>query len=56
MSDATDHNALPDDELVAAEYALGVLTGADRAAAERRAAREQNFASLVSPRRRSRAR
>lgn len=48
MSDATDHNALPDDELVAAEYALGVLTGAERAAAERRAAREQNFASLVS--------
>ena len=36
MSDTNDHSALPDDELLAAEYALGVLAGADRAAAQRR--------------------
>ncbi len=39
MSDTADHNALPEDELIAAEYALGVLAGAERAAAERRFAR-----------------
>ena len=48
MSDAVDHNALPEDELVAAEYALGVLTGAERAAAERRIQRERAFAMMVA--------
>ena len=48
MSDATDHNALPEDELLAAEYALGVLAGAERAAAERRVARERGFALMVA--------
>lgn len=47
MSDATDHNALPEDELLAAEYALGVLAIADRAAAERRVARDIAFARMV---------
>jgi anti-sigma-K factor RskA len=48
MSDTFDHNNLPDDELFAAEYALGVLAGADRAEAERRIARERGFALLVA--------
>ena len=48
MSDAIDHNALPEDELVAAEYALGVLTGAERAAAERRVQNERSFATMVA--------
>jgi anti-sigma-K factor RskA len=48
MSDTTDHNGLPEDELLAAEYALGVLAGAERAAAERRAARERGFALMVA--------
>jgi len=48
MSDMTGHSALPEDELIAAEYALGVLSGADRAAAERRIANEQTFARLVT--------
>jgi anti-sigma-K factor RskA len=47
MSDATDHSALPEDELLAAEVALGVLTGAERAAAEARVAREPAFAAMV---------
>ena len=46
MSDVTDHNGMPEDELLAAEYALGVLAGADRAAAERRIARDHAFAAL----------
>jgi len=48
MSDSTDHNGLPEDELVAAEYALGVLSGAERADAQRRIAREAAFANLVA--------
>jgi anti-sigma-K factor RskA len=48
MSDVDGHSALPDDELIAAEYALGVLSGADRAAAERRIVNERAFARLVS--------
>jgi len=48
MSDATDHNALPDDELLAAEFALGVLAEDERAAAARRVARERAFADLVA--------
>jgi anti-sigma-K factor RskA len=48
MSDAHDHTGMPDDELLAAEYALGVLDGADRRAAAARAAREPAFAALVA--------
>jgi anti-sigma-K factor RskA len=48
MSDAFDHSALPDDELLAAVYALGVLSGAERAAAEQRVARDRGFARLVA--------
>ena len=49
MSDTNDHNGtpnrdLPEDELVAAEYALGVLSGAERAAAEQRVAGDAAFA------------
>ena len=47
MSDATDHN-LPEDALIAAEYALGVLDGADRFAAQERVARDRAFALLVA--------
>lgn len=45
MSDIHDHS---EDELTAAEYALGVLSGAERTAAELRLAREPAFARLVS--------
>ncbi|HZP68329.1 MAG TPA: anti-sigma factor [Pseudolabrys sp.] len=48
MSDTFDHNGLPEDEVLAAEYALGVLDGAERAAAEQRVARERGFARLVA--------
>ena len=48
MTDTLDHRSLPEDELLAAEYALGVLAGADRAAAEQRIARERTFARLVA--------
>jgi anti-sigma-K factor RskA len=48
MSDIQDHSALPEDELLAAEYALGVLAGADRAAAEARAARDRAFARMIA--------
>ncbi len=48
MSETSDHSTLPDDELLAAEYALGVLDGEARAAAERRLARERGFAELVA--------
>jgi anti-sigma-K factor RskA len=48
MTDTFDHSSLPADELLAAEYALGVLARADRAAVERRMARDHNFALLVS--------
>jgi anti-sigma-K factor RskA len=48
MSDISEHNALPDDELLAAEYALGVLAEAERAAARERVARERAFAELVA--------
>lgn len=47
MSDAFDHSGLPEDELIAAEYALGVLNPADRAAATARLARDGAFARLV---------
>ncbi|HMJ43197.1 MAG TPA: anti-sigma factor [Pseudolabrys sp.] len=39
---------MPEDELLAAELALGVLAGAQREAAERRIAREPGFARLVA--------
>jgi anti-sigma-K factor RskA len=48
MSDTFDHNGLPDDELLAAEYALGVLAGADRATAEQRIAGDRSFARQVT--------
>jgi anti-sigma-K factor RskA len=48
MSDTSDHNALPDDELLAAEYALGVLAGTDRAAAQQLIERDRNFARMVA--------
>ncbi len=53
MTDATDHSGklpedLPEAELLAAEYALGVLDGAARAAAAQRVAREPAFAAMVA--------
>src|ERR1700689_3306409 len=48
MSDVQDHREFSGDELLAAEYALGVLAGPDRAAAERRMARDRVFAALVA--------
>jgi anti-sigma-K factor RskA len=48
MSDVHDHNDFSGDELLAAEYALGVLVGPDRAAAERRMARDRSFAAMVA--------
>lgn len=48
MSDSLDHSGPQEDQLVAAEYALGVLSGAERTATERRLAREPAFARLVS--------
>jgi anti-sigma-K factor RskA len=47
MSDTRDHNDPPDDDTLAAEYALGVLDNRARAEAERRIARERGFAALV---------
>lgn len=48
MTDVFDHSGMPEDELLAAEYALGVLAGTDRAAVERRIASERGFASMVA--------
>jgi anti-sigma-K factor RskA len=48
MSDVQDHSEFSGDELLAAEYALGVLAGPDRATAERRKARDRGFAALVA--------
>lgn len=48
MSSATDHAGVPDDDLLAAEYVLGVLAGQDRAAAERLLQRDIKFAALVA--------
>lgn len=48
MTDALDHSGLPEDELIAAELALGVLSGDERAAAVERAAREPAFARMVA--------
>ncbi|HJS60667.1 MAG TPA: anti-sigma factor, partial [Pseudolabrys sp.] len=48
MSDTFDHSSLPEDELLAAEYALGVLDGIERATAEQRIARDRGFARQVA--------
>jgi anti-sigma-K factor RskA len=48
MTDVTDHSRLPEEELIAAELALGVLSGPERAAAVERAAREPAFARMVA--------
>ena len=48
MTDTRDHIDPPDDDTLAAEYVLGVLSAAERASVERRIARETGFASLVS--------
>ncbi|HET8545332.1 MAG TPA: anti-sigma factor, partial [Pseudolabrys sp.] len=48
MSDTFDHTGLPEDELLAAEYALGVLDGIDRAMAEQRVTRDRAFARQVA--------
>jgi anti-sigma-K factor RskA len=48
MSDIHDHSGMPGDELLAAEYALGVLAAADRAAAEQRIGSDRTFARLVA--------
>ena len=48
MSEATDHHGFSADELLAAEYALGVLAGAERAQAALRIAREPDFARMVA--------
>jgi anti-sigma-K factor RskA len=46
MTDVTA--TMPEDDLLAAELALGVLSGAERAAAQGRAAREPSFARMVA--------
>ena len=53
MSDTNDDSGKPfedlsEDELLAAEYALGVLAGTDRAAAQRLLERDGNFARMVA--------
>src|SRR5262245_25971454 len=48
MTDTFDHTGLPEDELLAPEYALGVLDGIDRATAEQRIAHDRGFARQVA--------
>jgi anti-sigma-K factor RskA len=48
MTDIGNHEAFSADELSAAEYALGVLAGAERDAAAQRVARDRAFAALVA--------
>ena len=48
MTDIGNHDSFSADELQAAEYALGVLTGTDREAAALRVTRERAFAALVA--------
>jgi len=48
MTDIANHDSFSADEMLAAEYALGVLAGAEREAAARRVAREHAFAALVA--------
>jgi len=48
MTDVGNHEAFSADELSAAEYALGVLAGAERDVAAQRVARDRAFAALVA--------
>ena len=48
MNEPTDQAGFSADELLAAEYALGVLAGAERAQATQRVARDQGFARMVA--------
>ena len=48
MTDVDDHEVLSPNELLAAEYALGVLAGTERTAAAQRVARDRAFAALVA--------
>jgi anti-sigma-K factor RskA len=48
MTDIGNHDSFSADEMLAAEYALGVLTGTEREAAAQRVARERAFAALVA--------
>jgi len=47
MTDVDNHEELSSNELLAAEYALGVLAGRERTAAAQRVARDRAFAALV---------
>lgn len=47
MSDDRNYIGSSDDDTLAAEYVLGVLSAAERAEAKRRIARERGFAALV---------
>lgn len=52
MSDITNHSGaqgdMPDDDMIAAEYALGVLAEPERAATAQRIARDRAFADMVA--------
>ena len=48
MTDIGNHESFSADEMLAAEYAFGVLAGTEREAATRRVARERAFAALVA--------
>jgi len=48
MTDHTDHNALPEDDGLAAEYVLGLLAPPQRHEIVRRLARDTAFAALVA--------
>jgi anti-sigma-K factor RskA len=48
MIETDDHDELSGDDLLAAEYALGVLDGPARAAAQTRIVRDHGFAALVT--------
>jgi anti-sigma-K factor RskA len=48
MSDTQDHRGVPDDEWLAVEFVLGVLSGTERAAAQRLLERDGNFARMVA--------
>ena len=47
MTDVDNHEQLSPNELLAAEYALGVLASTERSAAAQRVARDGAFATLV---------
>ena len=48
MNDVDNHEESSPNELLAAEYALGVLAGTERTAAAQRVARDRAFAALVA--------